>query len=81
MQTPSPPITIPDVGFAGYKFRCEGQYGPFRAGALAGITLGARMPQANIDELVKIATQHAPVLPVWRERETEPEKFDFERIA
>jgi hypothetical protein len=39
------------------------------------------MPQANIDELVKIATQHAPVLPVWRERETEPEKFDFERIA
>ena len=50
-------------------------------GLLEGISLGARMPQANVDKLLKIAASHVPALPVWQAREKDTYEFEFERLA
>ena len=45
------------------------------------MSLGARMPQANVDKFLKIAASHLPVLPVWQAREKDTHEFEFERLA
>lgn len=59
----------------------EGQHAHFPAAFLSGITLGARMPPAESQALIRIARNHKPQLPVWRAVETDTFDFAFESVA
>jgi hypothetical protein len=71
---------LPRTDWSPLPIRFDGQFGHFPSGFLSGISVGARMPQADFDVLVKIAHGHSPRLPVWRAVENDTFAFDFELV-
>ena len=72
---------FPDEDWTGLPIRFDGQFAEVPPTCLSGITVGARMPDADVVEVLNLAKQHQPALPVWRAVEQETFDFEFERIG
>jgi len=73
-------VRAPDIDYSDLPLRFNGQHAFFPPPILSGVTLGARMPDSDIKELLALAAAHVPPLPVWRARESRGFTFDFESI-
>ncbi len=74
-------IRFPDTDWSGLPISFDGQHAHFHPGALCGITVGARMPDSDIVEIIELAVRHNPQLPVWRAIEKDTFEFNFEQIG
>lgn len=74
-------VRYPTMDFFGTDLQFEGQHARFAARCITGITVGARMPQEEIETICAIAVQHEPVLPVWKAHARESYELDFVRLS
>lgn len=74
-------ISFPDTDWSDVPISFDGQHAHFHPGAIAGITVGIRMPDSHIAEILELAALHAPKLSVWRTVEKDTFEFSFERIG
>jgi hypothetical protein len=64
----------------GLKFDTP-QKAVYRTSCIAGITVGTRMPPTEVDQVVQIAAEHSPALPVWVSKPTLTYELTFDQIA
>lgn len=62
-------IRYPDTDFSSLSLGFDGQHAYFPPEALAGITVGPKMPEKDVASIVKMASSHVPVLQVSRPTE------------
>lgn len=74
-------IRFPDTDWSDLPISFKGQHAHFHPGALSGISVGARMPDSDIAEMLELAAHHDPQLPVWRAVERDSFEFNFEQIG
>ncbi len=74
-------IRFPDTDWSDLPISFDGQHAHFHPGVLCGITVGARMPDSDIVEIIELAVRHNPQLPVWRAIEKDTFEFNFEQIG
>lgn len=72
---------FPDVDYSGLPIRFSGQHATIPASNLSGISLGARMSEKHVAELMMLAAEHSPPLPVWQVHESEGYDLKFRRIG
>jgi hypothetical protein len=74
-------IRYPDMTYYDLGLNFDGQLATYQAHLLTGITVGARMPDADIQAVLEMAARHRPALPVWRAHETLAYGFDFDKLT
>jgi len=74
-------IRYPNTFFEDIGLRFDGQHAFYLRRLLTGVTLGARMAQPRIDEVLALAAAHNPPVPVWKAIEQRTFKFRFEPLT
>lgn len=73
-------LRFPDLDWSGVPIRFEGQYAVVSSTEIQGITVGARMRDPEIAQILEIANAHVSGLPVWHAVETDSFDFEFREL-
>ena len=74
-------INYPDTDWSDVPIRFVGQHAYFAPNELTGITVGARMQESDVADILALASQHSPKLPVWRAVEKDTFEFSFDQVG
>lgn len=69
-----------DAVLADFGLNLTQQKGVYKPAWITGITVGAYMPDAHVQEVLNMAMKHSPPLPVWRAKPTLTYDLTFDQI-